>query len=224
MLEKGGFPGTRRGDNQTSLPLADRGHQIHDTCRETLRNCLQPDALVGADGGEFLEERDVHVEFRVAAFDFRAAEQLDPAGPAPCLTLDKNTVAKVELSDHLGRDEDVILRGRIGTLGLPKESKALPGDLDNPLGKSRFRRRSILRDGRIGASGIEIVRSLIPPLGLGITTPLIVGLTVSVVPAISEGSASAGITTSTAAGIFTLSFPSCYGMTTSGIPRTLRGW
>jgi hypothetical protein len=91
------------------------------------------------------------------------------------------------LTDHLGGDEDIVLGCGVGALGLTKEAKSFPGDLDHALGVCRLRRRSIL-DGCLGSIGrswiVEFVRS-----GAVLVTRLL--LSAAVITTIAERTTSA---------------------------------
>ena len=143
MLKQRRLARAGRGDNKSSLPLADGCHEIHHAGGEALGNGLQPDPLVGADGGQLLKERDVHELLGSLALDLGSPEKLGAAGSPAGLPLDENTIAQVVLTNHLGRDKDIVLRGGVGTLCFAQEAKTLAGNLDNTLGIGRLGRGAV---------------------------------------------------------------------------------
>ena len=196
VLEQGGLAGAGRGDDEAALPLSDRRHEIHDTGGEALGDSLELDPLVRADGGQFLEEGDVHELRGIGSLDLGGAEELDATGAAAGLTLDENAVAEVVLADDFRGDEDVVLGRGVGALGLAEESESLAGDLDNPLGVGRLGRRPILHGDVPGGRRGKLVRA---GTMLALATLIVGTAVVPVVPIVPERPAAAGIATSTPA-------------------------
>jgi hypothetical protein len=221
MLEQGGLTGAGGRHNKAPLTLTHGSHEVDHTRGKTFGRRLQPDAFVGTDGRKFLEEGDIHVLFGIGSFDFSGTEQLNAARATTSLTFDEHTVAKVVLTDHLGCDEDVILRGRVGTLGLPKESESLSREFYNTLCKSRLWWRSILADG-IALHGIGAGKIIIPcPLiSMG---SLISSLTRTAVipPMVPERPATTGVATTSTTGSVKLPFTLATLALPSGIPDGL---
>jgi hypothetical protein len=71
VLEQNGLAGTRRGDDETALALANGRQQIHDARRQRFGAGLQKDPFMGIDGREI-----VKVAARVF-IDFFAFDVLD---------------------------------------------------------------------------------------------------------------------------------------------------
>ena len=70
VLEEGGLSGAWWGDDEAALPTPDWGDHVDDACGEALLGGLKLDALVGIDGLEFFEERQVSHCLWGATVDF----------------------------------------------------------------------------------------------------------------------------------------------------------
>jgi len=199
VLKEGGLAGAGRRHDESALALADWRHEIDDAGGEALGDGLELDALVGTDGGQFLEVGDVHVLGRILSLDLGGPEKLDASGSATGLSLDKHAVAQVELTDHLGGDEDVVLGGGVSALGLAEESEALARDLDHALGVGGFRRRPIVGSCFAGNGLCKFIwpGAMLSLASLSTLATLIVGAAV-ILTVVAEGPASAGIASASA--------------------------
>ena len=194
VLKEGGLAGAGRRHDESALALANRRHEIDDARGEALWDGLEFDALVRTNGGQFLEVGDIHVLGWILPLDLGGPEKLDATGTATGLSLDKNAVAQVELSDHLGGDEDVVLGGGVSTLGLAEESEALARDLDNTLGVGWFRRWPIVGSGFAGNWLCKLIGpwAMLALASLSTLATLFVGAAV-ILTVVAERPAPAGI-------------------------------
>ena len=93
VLQQGSLAGAGRRDNESALPLANGGHEIDNAGGEALGDRFELDPLIRADGGQLLEERNVHVLRGILSLDLRSAEELESTGPTARLTLDQNAIS-----------------------------------------------------------------------------------------------------------------------------------
>ena len=109
VLKERRLAGAWRSDNESSLSLADRSHEIHHPCGESLGNGLQLDSLIGTNGGQFLKERDIHELLGCLTLDLGGSKKLGATGATAGLPLDEDTIPQVVLTNHFGSDEYVVL-------------------------------------------------------------------------------------------------------------------
>ena len=110
MLEERGFSRAGRCDNESALAFADRRHQVHDAGRVAFGNGFEPDALVGVDCGELLENREILEAVRVLAFELGETEELGPSAAAPGFPADPHAVAEAVFADDFRGDENIVVR------------------------------------------------------------------------------------------------------------------
>jgi hypothetical protein len=100
------------------------------------------------------------------------------------------------LTDHLGSDENIILRGGIGTFGLSEETEPLVRNLDDSLREGGLRRRPLL----LGSLGSDWCRELVRARALLVLIIVSCRTAINptlILPVITERSAAPGAPVST---------------------------
>ena len=134
VLQQDGLAGPRRGDDQTALPLSDRGEHVHDARGEILRVELQIQFFLRVEGGQVVEKDLVAGRFRPLEVDFVHLEEGEILLPFLGGTdLAGNGVPRpqAEAPDLRGGDVDVVRTGEVVVIHRAEESEAVRQDLEN---------------------------------------------------------------------------------------------
>ena len=130
-LEEHRLSGSRRGDDQTSLPLTYGGQEVHDPGGVVLWVVLQVDLLHGVEGGEVVEEDLVPCGLGVLVIDLLDLQQGEVAFSLFWWAdLPRNSVALAEVKTaNLGwRDVYIIRTWEVVKLGASQEAEAIGED------------------------------------------------------------------------------------------------
>src|SRR5436309_6148531 len=98
-MEQRGLSGARRGNDYTTLALAQRRHQIHDPRGVTVGDRLELDPLVRVDRSQLFERPQSLIFRRFVAVDFVQPDELRTAISATRLAFDPHPVAQAEAPD-----------------------------------------------------------------------------------------------------------------------------
>src|SRR6266542_679631 len=188
LLHQGGLAGLWRRHDQATLPLADRGHDVHDPRGDLRRRVLEPEPLVGVQGGEVLEVLAVAGDLGLHAVDLvdphkrrvllGVTGQLDHA-------LDLVAAAQARAPDHRQRHVDVVGARQVAVD--PQEAVAVlradveradPGHLWPVVG----RRGAVARVGPVEDSHVALVAAEAVAAAVAVAAPaaalLVAGLVV----------------------------------------------
>ncbi len=128
FLEKDGFAGSRRRDDEHALTFADGRDQIDDAHVEVFGIVLEDQAAAGMQRCQVFKVADVGDAFGVFAVDgFDAEEREITFGflGGTDLSLDDVPVAQAEASDLAGADVDVVGAGEIVVFGATEKPEAV---------------------------------------------------------------------------------------------------
>ncbi len=137
-LEQHRLAGTRRGDDQATLALADRRQQIHDPAGEVVRVTLELQRLLGVQRRQVVEEQPLAQPLRVVEGDRQDLDQ----GEVVLVGLGGTHLARdgvaggqSEALDLGRRDVDVVGTRQVVVVGVPQEAVAVLQDLQHALGE-----------------------------------------------------------------------------------------
>src|SRR6266571_905483 len=188
LLHEGRLAGLWRRHDQATLPLADRGHDVHDPRGDLRRRVLEPEPLVGVQGGEVLEVLAVAGDLGLHAVDLvdpherrvllGVTGQLDRA-------FDLVAAAQARAPDHRQRHVDVVGARQVAVD--PQEAVAVlradveradPGHLWPVVG----RRATVARVGPVEDSHVALVAAEAVAAAVAVAAPaaalLVAGLVV----------------------------------------------
>ena len=137
FLQQDRLARTRRSDDQSALPLADRGDDVDDSHAEIAAGRLELDALVGISGPEIVEDGPRHTRCRrgpVDGVDPQKREISLPLLRRTQLAPDRISSPQLEALDLRRRDVDIVGPCEIAPFLAAQESVALVQDLEHPVG------------------------------------------------------------------------------------------
>ena len=134
VLEQDGLAGTRRRDDQATLPLADGREQVHDARGERLGTGLQDNVLVRVDGREVVEIAARIFVGRLSLQVLHLGQARPGAFPGGfCRAANENPFAQPELLDERRPHVGIRRLGRVMPGRIPQKAIALGMELKDAL-------------------------------------------------------------------------------------------
>ena len=153
VLHQHGLAGARRGDDQRTLALTDRSHDVDDPRREILPRRifqLEAETLIGEQRREVVEI-DLVLGFlgvfEIEGVDLEESEVALALLGTPDVTFDGITGAQTEAADLRGRDINVVRSWQVIRIRRPEEAEAVGENLDDAFADNvGFLNRKLLED------------------------------------------------------------------------------